>query len=265
MRNSTTPAHAPPNLAQLQTALGAYILHGQESILPAIVEQGGLTAKDRLGIYHTAYRLRLLEVLQDHFAQTLAYMGDDFFESQALAYIQAHPPAHDNLRHYGAQWPQWLAQQHPQDTDMADLSRLEWALRHTFDAPDTPVLTWADVTALTPSQWDRLGFTLAPGAHVLRLEHAVISLWQSLANQDIPEPVQALCHDVLVWRQGWQPHFRSLDPEEARALRELLAGQSFNAACATALQSHTDTDAATLASQWLQRWMAEQLLAQVTV
>lgn len=254
---------ASPSLAQLQSALGAYILHGRVEIVSDIVDQGGLNAQDRLGIYHTAYRLRLLEVLQDHFAQTHAYMGDDFFESQALAYIEAHPPAHDNLRHYGQQWPQWLAEQHPQDTDMADLSRLEWALRSAFDAADAPTLTWADVASLTPAQWDQLGFTLAPGAQVVSLSHDVIPLWMALSQDTPPAPVSPLPHDVLVWRQGWQPHFRSVSPQEAQAIRGLLAGQSFHVTCANALAAFNELEATQQASQWLQQWMAEQLLATV--
>ncbi len=254
---------ALPSLAQLQSALGAYILHGRIEIMSDIVDQGGLSAQDRLGIYHTAYRLRLLEVLQDHFEQTQAYMGNDFFESQALAYIEAHPPSHDNLRYYGQQWPQWLAEQHPQDTDMADLSSLEWALRNAFDAADAPTLTWADVASLTPAQWDQLGFAFAPGAQVLTLRHDVIPLWLALSQGTPPAPVSALAHDVLVWRQGWQPHFRSVSIEEAHAIRGMQAGQSFNAACAKALAAFNAQDATQLTSQWLQQWMAEQLLAQV--
>ncbi len=251
-------------LAQLQQAMADHILTGHHpDALGLVRPHGALTSAQRLHIYHQAYRWRLLEVLQDHYAQTHAYLGDELFDAEALAYIEAHPPEADNLRHYGAHWADWLAHRYPQDLDMADLARLEWALREAFDAADAPVLTWPDLATLTPEAWQTLRLDLAPGTQVLRLSHNVVPLWQSLSSQTTPEPVAPLAHEVLVWRQGWQPHFRTMTPAEAQAVRLLQAGPPFDAACtqALALSSPGSGDHAHTALQWLQGWMAEQLLA----
>lgn len=260
----TLPNHIPPadSLAWLLQAMGDYILTGALApIAEQVKDHGELNAEQRLHIYHNAYRMRLLEVLQDHFAQTHAYMGDAFFESEALAYIEAHPPEADNLRHYGQQWPQWLAERYPQDMDMAELSRLEWALRDAFDAANTPVATWQSLSTLAPEDWARIGFQLAAGTQILSLSHAVLPLWQALAATQTPEPVAAHQHDVLIWRRDGQPHFKSLGAEEATALRALLAGLSFEQACQQALQQQSPDEASRLAGQWLQNWIADALLA----
>jgi hypothetical protein len=76
-----------------------------------------------------------------------------------------------------------------------------------------------------------------------------------------PDPVQPLVHAVLVWRQGWQPHFRSMTPPEAAAVRLLQAGHPFEAACTQALACAADEADEHTAMQWLQRWMTEHLLA----
>lgn len=259
-------AHTFTPMAQVQQALTDSILHGQHDEAARLVRpHGALTNTQRLDIYHQAYRWRLLEVMQDHYAQTHAYLGDELFDTEALAYIEAHPPEADNLRHYGAHWPDWLAQRYPQDLDMADLARLEWALRHAFDAANAPSLTWPQLASLPPEAWQTVRFDLAPGTQVLRLSHNVTPLWQALSQGGTPEPVQPLVHDVLVWRQGWQPHFRSTSPEEAEAIRLMLAGQPFDHACQQALAfTQTPRDEVAIsqtAMQWLQQWMAEQLLA----
>lgn len=260
----TPLSHIPPvdSLAGLQQAMGDYILTGTLApIAEQVKNHGELSAEQRLHIYHNAYRMRLLEVLQDHFAQTHAYMGDDFFESEALAYVEAHPPDTDNLRQYGQQWPQWLSERYQQDLDMAELSRLEWALRDAFDAANTPVATLEVLSGLTPEAWARVGFQLAAGTQILSFSHAVLPLWQALAAEQTPEPVAAHQHDVLIWRRDGQPHFKSLGTEEAAALRALLAGRSFEQACQQALQQKPPHEASQLAGQWLQNWMADALLA----
>lgn len=264
----TTPPMTPtaPALSHIQQAMADCILHGAHTAAAHLVRpHGALTSTQRLDIYHQAYRWRLLEVLQDHYAQTHAYLGDELFEAEARSYIQAYPPDADNLRHYGAHWAQWLSLRYPHDLDMADLARLEWALRQAFDAADTPTLTWQELAPLPPQAWQTVRFGLAPGTQVLHLTHNVTPLWQALSQGHAPEPVQMLSHDVLVWRQGWQPHFRSMSAAEAQAVRLLLAGHGFDSACQQALTAtppaaHAESTAH-IAMQWLQQWMSEQLLA----
>jgi hypothetical protein len=250
-----------PSLAWLQDALHQHILHGDERVAQAVQSHGSLPAMDRLKVYHDAYRWRLLEVMQDHFSQTHRYLGDEFFNSEALAFIETHPSEHHSLRDYGHAWPDWLAARFPDDTDMADLARLEWALRQAFDAANRCALTLADLGHVPADAWATVGFELAPGTIVLHLSHAVAPLWQSLSREEAPEPVQAAPTCMLVWRQGWQPHFRSVPLEEARALEALLAGRSFSEACAHLASS---SEGAARVGQWLHAWAEEGLLARVT-
>jgi hypothetical protein len=248
------------SLAWLQDALHQHILNGDDRVVEAVRSQGGLPARDRLKVYRDAYRWRLLEVMQDHFAQTHLYLGDEFFHSEAMAFIEAHPSQHHSLRDYGQAWPEWLSDRYPDDTDMADLARLEWALRRAFDAPDGPALSLADLGLIPAEAWATLGFKLAPGATLLHLHHAIAPLWQSLQAQEAPEPVPAVPCTLLVWRQGWQPHFRSIQGAEAMALQALMAGQSFTQACAS-LAPQAEGEA--IAGQWLQTWASQGLLASV--
>jgi len=248
------------SLTWLQEALQQHILQGDTQVACAVLDQGSLPPLARLKIYHDAYRWRLLEVMQDHFAQTHRYLGDGFFQSEALAFIEAHPSKHHSLRDYGHAWPEWLAARFPDDTDMADLARLEWALRQAFDAANRCALTLADLGHVPADAWATVGFELAPGTTVLHLSHDVAPLWQSLAREEAPEPVRSRPTGVLVWRQGWQPHFRTLQESEALAVEALLAGRSFSEACAHLVAS---PNGETQVGQWLQTWVEEGLLARL--
>ena len=148
---------------------------------------------------------------------------------------------------------------------MAELARFEWALGVAFDAADAPVLALDALAPLAPTDWERVGFTLQPALQFLTLEWNVAAMWLALeAGQTPPAPLQEHAH-WLIWRNQWQPHFRSLQQSESAALQGLLAGASFASVCAEALaQSALITETTAQAAGWLQTWMAEELLTAIT-
>jgi hypothetical protein len=66
-----------------------------------------------------------------------------------------------------------------------------------------------------------------------------------------------------VWRQGWQPHFRTLDALEYSALQHVQQGRRFAVLCQT-LAEHCDDTQARIA-RYLQVWMGDGLIARVVV
>lgn len=232
-------------------------------------------ATQRLGVYHHAYRARLLDTLRDTHSHTLAYLGDDWFDRFARAFIEVNPSTHANLRWYGQGFADWLAHSlvgpdspvgdHP---EVAELARLDAALRDAFDGPDAPRLQPAALAELSAEDWSTVVFDAHPTVRTLRMAHNTLALWTALANDDEVPPAQALVApvDVLVWRHGEQPHFRSLDPAEAQAVSGLLAGQPWTALCEAAQAALGDAaeaaadQVAQRAGQWLHRWLQEGLL-----
>ena len=90
-----------------------------------------------------------------------------------------------------------------------------------------------------------------------------MALWHALDRDEPPPAPETLARPVflLVWRRELQPHFRTLDDDEARALRDLHGGASFGAICASLSERLPQKDTAAIAGQWLARWIEEALLA----
>ena len=260
---TTSPSDSP--LAALQARMQAHVLTGDLAALGDVLQTQGLDAARRLGIYHHAYRARLLETLRDTFGHTLRYLGDDWFDHLAGAFVAQHPHSQRNLRWYGREWPDWLAATLVADSDagahpeVAELARLDWAMRQAFDAADAEVLTLAHLGRIAPEDWDAAVLPTQPAMQMLNLAHNTLSLWHALdQDQPVPEAVRLdEPMDVLVWRREERPHFRSVTPTEALGLRSLQAGQSFGELCAALAPHGADEAEATQAAAALLRRCVE--------
>jgi hypothetical protein len=243
-------------------------------LAPAFSEQirpsSGLAVNDRLDIYRYAYRERLIETLQDSYAHTASYLGDEAFRGLALAYIDEHRSAHYSLRFYGADLAPWVALRHPSDPEVAELAALDWALRQAFDCANAAPLAMQQLAALSLEDWDRVGFVLHPSFALLTQHHNTVAIWQALDQEQAAPATQRLTQasTLLIWRREWQPHFRTLDVDEALALQAIHQQASFAKVCAQLAlrtpQETEDTTAEQLASMragaWLHRWLSDGLV-----
>lgn len=252
-------------LLALQSSLQAHLLAGDDAIESAIASGHGIAVRERLAIYHHAYRARLASALRDTFGHTAAYLGDDWFDADAAAYVQSNPSTAASLNDYGAGFPAWLLERHACDADIGELAALDWALRRAFDGADAPPLPLAALAALAPEAWGRIGFTFVPTCARLTFTHNTLALWHALDQQQTPPHAQRLDAPsaVLVWRLRHQPHFRSLGAFEASALNPLQQGASFAAMCEQLAATFPHSDVPLEAGALLRRWIDEQLLAAV--
>ena len=252
-------------LLHLQSAFQSHLQDNGAAIEGSIAAGRGITVQRRLGIYHHAYRARLVDALRDSFGHTATYLGDDWFDADALAFVQSHPSTASSLNDYGTGFAAWLLERHPRDGDIGELAALDWALRRAFDGADAAPLDLAALAGITPEAWGRIGFVFVPTCARLTFSHNTLALWQALDQEQVPPKAQRLdaTSDVLVWRRGHQPHFRSLGALEARAIGALHDGASFAAVCERLAIEFPHNDAALEAGALLRRWIDEQLLAAV--
>jgi hypothetical protein len=255
-----------PELTTLQIAFHDHLLNLPSEIAQEVVAGGRIGVDHRLHIYHNAYRARLLENMQDAFEKTWTYLGDDTFESSALAFIEENPPRHRNLRWHGAEFPQWLARQFPQDEDIAELALIDWQLRRAFDGPNAKPVQATEMAGLSPEVWGSVGFQFAPTLFVAPLHTNSVSIWHALDQEQAPpvaEPLPAPSW-LLIWRKAWQPHFRTILAVEHAALTQLQGGASFAQVCAELGEQFSDQEAATVAAESLSTWLQDELIVGLT-
>ena len=250
------------NLTGLQVAFHDHLLNRPSDFALEVVDGGRITIEHRLHIYHNAYRARLLENLQDAYEKTWAYLGDETFEASAREYIEATPPNHRNLRWYGATFPGWLAGQFADDADIAELAMVDWQLRQAFDGPDATPIQADGLTGLAPADWETIGFQLAPTLHISPLRYNSMPIWHAIDQEQTPPASEELIEPswLLIWRKGWQPHFRTISAVENAALLQLQQGTPFAQVCTALTTQFSETEAATVAAESLLVWLHDELI-----
>jgi hypothetical protein len=201
-------------------------------------------------------------VLADSFSKVRAYVGEALFDELAFAHIAANTPQTRNLAGYGEGFADLLAARYPLNPELSDLAHLEWAMRCVFDAADHPAWSCEAVAAVGAEACLQQWPVHHPSLQVLRLHSNAISIWQALHDDAEVPPAEHLGTPlpVAVWRRGWQPHFMSLDGDEATLL-QALSTQSIEAACAALDEAGQLPEGDSLAA-WLQRWWQQGLLLQ---
>lgn len=247
-------------LARVQGDFRHYLLNAGSAIAEQVRPGGRISIDKRLGIYHNAYRVRLIDTLRDTYEKTWSYLGDDVFKQCARAYIETHPPTHRSLRDYGADLPNWLADRFPADPDIAELAQMDWKLRQAFDGADAEALPLEALAGLAADEWETLGFDFVPTLVLSPLGFNTPAIWGALDQGQSPPTAQRLPAParLCVWRRGFQPHFRTLDETEFAALNALCAGARFAEVCQTLSDAQLDS---TLSAHYLRTWLSDGLIA----
>ncbi|MEO8101828.1 MAG: DNA-binding domain-containing protein [Betaproteobacteria bacterium] len=238
-------------------------LHNLPHNFAALVSDAGpLSRQRRLQIYHHAYRARLVEVMQDVFERTWAYLGDDAFEACARGFIDAHPARDRTLNDFGGAFPAWLAERFPDDGEVAEIAMIDVMMRRAFDGADAVPLRIGELAARPPGDWATLGFAFHPTMAMAPAVFNAASLWDALEQGRAP-PGAARLPDpltLLVWRRDFRPHFRTIDSMEAAAIDHLCAGKSFARTGEMLAAGYPQSDVAAWLGGRLRQWLDEELL-----
>ena len=253
-------------LQSVQVALHDHLLGRPSTIADDLREGGRIGITQRLGIYHHAYRARLLEAMQDSFEKTWAYLGDEQFAAAATAFIETHPPRHRNLRWYGADFAAWLANEYPADLDIGELAAIDWGLRNAFDGADAEPVTAAMLVGLSAADWQEVGCRFVPTLTIEAVRYNTAAIWHALDRGEVPPPAIALDESrwLMIWRKEWKPHFRTIGTVEQAVLAKLLEGRPVAAVCADIEASFGDEGEANTVGALLRGWVNEELICEMT-
>lgn len=222
-----------------------------------------LTPKERMGIYHNAYRIRLVEVLLDNFEHTGMYLGEEWFYKLGYAYVEKHASTHHNIAEYGKHFPDYLAEQLPKDMEVSELALIDWKLRRAFDGFDSDVLKGDDLQMLIGTHGADTRLTPVPTLCIVTHDFNTLDIWQAVNNEEAPPAVENLENptDILIWRKEFSPHFRSLTPIESAAINYLLSGDTIDQIGESLTQEFPQADVTNEFGLMLQRWINDEVLA----
>ena len=252
------------NLQELQTHFQDIVLNA-DCVGADWVDRStqGLSSQDRLAIYHNAYRVRLIDVLLDTFEHTAAYLGHDWFYQLASDYVQSHNSTHNNIGLYGQKLPLFLAEQLPKDREVYELSLMDWKLRRAFDGADSNVMMHEHLQQIASGERQLSVLQPIPTLNISKHHFNTLDIWHAINEDKHPPAVEQLPHpvDVLIWRKGHSPHFRSLSSMESFTITCVCSGYTMDAIGTALEQRFPDIDAATEFGRMLHRWIDDRLLA----
>ncbi|WP_095590178.1 DNA-binding domain-containing protein [Actibacterium ureilyticum] len=231
-----------------QTDFRTAILDARVAAPAGLVDPEGRPAGKRFDVYRNNVAVSLTEALKTAFPVIRKLLGDENFAGIAGLFLRQHPPTSPLLMFYGAEFPDFLAGFEPVRHlgYLADVARLELALRHSYHAADaTPVAPQA-FQDMTPQALMAARLRLAPAVQLLRSHWPIHAIWQFNQPQGGPKP-EMRPESILITRPDYDPVPHLLPAGGGALVAALGDGQPLGNAVATATTKAPDFDlAATL-------------------
>ena len=165
-------------LREMQRAFRAGVLGGDPAAAEAFVVADRISAADRVLVYRNNAQRSLVAVLASDFPVTQRVVGPDFFREMARQFIFAHPPTRPELLAYGSAFPDFIAGFPPARglAYLADVARLEAAIKQSYFAADTDPLDPAALADVAPDAIGRLVLHPHPGIRIVASPHPILTI-----------------------------------------------------------------------------------------
>ncbi|HEY2481167.1 MAG TPA: DNA-binding domain-containing protein [Caulobacteraceae bacterium] len=215
-----------------------------------------------LAVYRHAVGATLTAALRDSFGKTHAWLGEKAFDAAAVAHIQIRPSTSWTLSNYGEGFEATLAELYPYDPEVAELAWLDWSLRRAFEGPDPAEIDPADLAEI---DWDAAILCFAPALAWRTIATNAAAIWRALSVGETPPAAASLDGPagLIVWRQGLEPRFRTVDPVEQAALESALRGEDFATVCEMTARADPLGDPVRRVGELLAQWLGEGLIVGV--
>lgn len=203
----------------------------------------GEPAGKRFDVYRNNVIVSLTEALETGFPVIRKLVGDAFFKAMAGVFVRQHPPNSPLMMTYGDAFPAFLEVFPPAKTVpyLADMARLELALRQSYHAADERPMDASRFQSLNPDALMAAGLTLARSVRLVQSAYAIHGIWQLNMRPDAPE-LPANGENVLVTRLVYDPVMDLLDRAQVAFVTALIDGRSFGAAISSASDTTPEFD-----------------------
>ncbi len=214
-----------------QSTFRAALLDPACPVPPGLTDPEGRPAGRRFDVYRNNVAVGLTEALRQSFPALRKLVGEEFFTAMAQEHLRTHPPASPMMMFYGEAMPGFLERFAPVAhlPYLADVARLELALRRSYHAADAAPVGGTVLQALPPDRLMASGVMLAPALRLVRSRWPVQTIWAANLRGG-PPPELAQPEDVLITRPDFDPEPAVLPAGAASFVQALLGGATFGAA-----------------------------------
>ncbi|MCR8547220.1 putative DNA-binding domain-containing protein [Salipiger sp. P9] len=214
-----------------QRAFHQALLDARRPVPPALTDGAGRPAGRRYAVYRNNVAVSLTEALASGFPACAALLGEANFARVAGRFLRQHPPATPVILHYGAQFPAFL-----DGLDglarlpfLADVARLELALRRAYHAADAPPVAPEALAALSAPALSAARLRLAPAVQLVRAPWPIAEIRAYALGQTARKP-QGGAQEVIVLRPGYDPAAHVLPARGHVFVSALQAGMALASA-----------------------------------
>jgi Putative DNA-binding domain len=255
-------------LHDLQQNFMNYVLGEDSDMVEKIESTPALSAKGRLDIYATAYKLRLKEAITTDYDKLHSYLGDEQFDIVMERYIEKYPSHITNLRYYSISMTELLRDEAPfnQVPALAELATIEAAFADSFDAEDHRFVTINDLAELAAEAWVSLQLDFQKSVQILPMEYNSFTIWKALSAEKQPPEISKSKQAVMwvLWRRAdLVSHYRALEEAEYAALELAIKGENFAVICERLLAFFSEEETPIKAVGFLESWIQEEMLAEL--
>jgi len=216
----------------------AAVLNPQQPI-PATIASGTSSAERRFAVYRNNVIVSLIKALQADYPVINTLVGDEFFQAMAGEFVRKYPPQTPIMMDFASEFPTFLESFKPVATlpYLADVSRIERALRQSYHAADSTTLTPDGLNVIATAGLADAHIELAPSFHLLTSPWPVFSIWDDTikgVRRNPPRNGQS----VAITRKVYDPEPRLLLSGEWAFLASLMTGASLGTAMTKAAEVH---------------------------
>ena len=208
-----------------------------------LVDGANRPAGARFNVYRNNVAVSLTEAMRTGFPVITKLLGQKNMDGLSGLFLRAHPPSSPLMMHYGDAFPSFLEKM-DQLADLpylADVARLELALRRSYHATDADPIVPDMLGQLPPEELMVARLTLVPAAILIRSPWPIHALWRYNTQPDAPTPTPG-AQDVLITRAEFDPIPQLLPSGGGDWIEALISGQTIGDAFNTALLTTPDFD-----------------------
>lgn len=226
-----------------QTHFRSAVLDPTAPAPPGLRDAQGNPAGKRFDVYRNNVTVALMDALRTAFPVLQKLIGDQNFDALAGLFVRAHPPSSPLMMHYGAAMPAFLEGFAPLSHIgyLADVARLELALRRSYHAADPPRFDPARLGALAPDMLMGATLTLAAPVELIPSRWPLVDIWRFNRVEGAEKP-RDMAQAALITRPGFDPAPHALTAGEADWLTQILSGATLAGAQDAASATDPDFD-----------------------